>query len=90
MDLKTFLRDLGSDEARAEFARKCGTTAGHMRNASYGQRPLAPGVCAAAERESGGVVRRWSTRPRDWHLIWPELIGAEGAPPIAHTEQQAA
>lgn len=89
MDLKTFLRELGSEEARAEFARKCGTTAGHMRNASYGQRPLSPEVCVALERESGQRVRRWESRPIDWHRIWPELIGVEGAPAI-QTEQQAA
>lgn len=32
------------------------------------------------ERESGLTVRRWDLRPKDWHLIWPELVGADGAP----------
>jgi DNA-binding transcriptional regulator YdaS (Cro superfamily) len=32
------------------------------------------------EKASG--VRRWAFRPDDWHQIWPELQGAEGAPPI--------
>jgi hypothetical protein len=27
-------------------------------------------------------VARWDLRPDDWHRIWPELIGAEGAPPL--------
>lgn len=22
----------------------------------------------------------WDLRPNDWHQIWPELIGADGAP----------
>ncbi len=26
--------------------------------------------------------RRWHQRPDDWHRIWPELIGADGAPPV--------
>ena len=26
-------------------------------------------------------VPRWALRPVDWALIWPELIGADGAPP---------
>lgn len=31
----------------------------------------------------------WSLRPNDWHLIWPELIGAPGAPEVAHPDAQA-
>lgn len=27
--------------------------------------------------------RLWDLRPDDWHRIWPELIGTEGAPPVA-------
>jgi DNA-binding transcriptional regulator YdaS (Cro superfamily) len=34
--------------------------------------------CAAIELLTG--VKRWDLRPDDWHRIWPELIGAEGAP----------
>jgi len=36
--------------------------------------------CVGIERLTG--VRRWDLRPDDWMLMWPELIGAEGAPPI--------
>jgi len=28
-------------------------------------------------------ARLWDLRPDDWHRIWPELIGTEGAPAIA-------
>jgi hypothetical protein len=86
--LKTFLKSLGDDEARERFAKECGTSLGHMRNASYGMRPLAPDVCVRAERISEKAIRRWHLRPSDWHEIWPELIGAEGAPDVAR--QQAA
>ncbi len=48
---------------------------------------LARGVpvlrCAAFEQAVGGRVMRWTLRPNDWHVIWPELRGAEGAPDIA-------
>lgn len=47
-----------------------------------GDRPLPPHLCVRLERESNGVVRRWHVRPSDWHLIWPELIGTEGAPEV--------
>jgi DNA-binding transcriptional regulator YdaS (Cro superfamily) len=40
-----------------------------------------PKTCVVIERLAG--VRRWLLRPSDWHLIWPELVGAEGAPPPA-------
>lgn len=36
--------------------------------------------CSAIELATDGAVRRWHLRPSDWHRIWPELIGAEGAP----------
>jgi DNA-binding transcriptional regulator YdaS (Cro superfamily) len=40
--------------------------------------------CAAVDRATGGVVRRWHLRPNDWFCIWPELVGTEGAPdPVA-------
>lgn len=34
------------------------------------------------ERASQSSVMRWELRPEDWHRIWPELIGAEGAPSV--------
>ncbi len=47
-----------------------------------GDRPLPPQLCVQLERASEGVVKRWHIRPDDWHLIWPELIGTEGAPQV--------
>ncbi|MCU7372825.1 helix-turn-helix domain-containing protein [Paucibacter sp. O1-1] len=38
--------------------------------------------CAAVEAATACAVMRWDLRPDDWHLIWPELIGADGAPAI--------
>lgn len=46
-------------------------------------------MCAAVEMALGGAVRRWDLRPHDWHLIWPELIGAEGAPAAPTTASPA-
>ena len=81
MDLKTYLQSLDVPE-RDKLAAACSATRGHLQNVMYGQRPCSPELAAALERESGGQVRRWETRPGDWHLIWPELVGAEGAPEI--------
>lgn len=38
--------------------------------------------CAQMEAVAGRAVMRWHMRPADWHLIWPELIGTEGAPAV--------
>jgi DNA-binding transcriptional regulator YdaS (Cro superfamily) len=35
---------------------------------------------ADIERVTHGEVRRWDLRPLDWHRIWPELKGTDGAP----------
>ncbi|MEJ2803828.1 YdaS family helix-turn-helix protein [Comamonadaceae bacterium PP-2] len=36
--------------------------------------------CAEIERLSSGLVRRWDFFPASWHRVWPELVGAPGAP----------
>ena len=38
--------------------------------------------CAAIEAATNGAVTRRDLRPDDWHRIWPELIGTDGAPAI--------
>ena len=38
------------------------------------------------EEQTCRRVRRWHLRPDDWHRIWPELIGTEGAPDIPADE----
>ena len=31
----------------------------------------------------------WDLRPDDWHRIWPELIGADGAPDVQSSTVEA-
>ena len=52
----------------------------------YGGRRPSPANCVALERATGGAVRRWDLRPADWWENWPELIGADGAPPVPTVE----
>lgn len=49
----------------------------------YADRVPSPENCVAIEQATGGAVMRWDLRPDDWSRIWPELIGADGAPEIA-------
>ncbi len=73
MNLKTFLKSLPDEGARAEFATQCDTTLGHMRNCIYvAGKALAPAICVLVETHSGGKVTRRDLR-EDWAAIWPEL-----------------
>ena len=42
--------------------------------------------CSGIERAPGCTVMRWDLRPGDWWKIWPELIGAPGAPDVPAKE----
>lgn len=48
----------------------------------YAGRMPGPAYCVGIEAATAGAVCRWDVRPHDWHLIWPELISAPGAPPV--------
>lgn len=67
-----------------EFAAKVDRSEVYLLQlaAHQGGREASPALAVVIERESNQQVRRWDLRPDDWHLIWPELIGTEGAPPI--------
>jgi DNA-binding transcriptional regulator YdaS (Cro superfamily) len=53
-------------------------------------KPVSAERCVPIEGFTEGAVRRWDLRPFDWHLVWPELIGAEGAPPVPEAIEKAA
>lgn len=65
---------------RRSLAERCGTSFGFLQNIVYGSRECGPALAVALERATDGTVRRWHMRPADWHLIWPELVGSDGAP----------
>lgn len=71
-------------------AARAGLTSAFLSQIALGQRPVPPTRCWAIERATGMVVRRWHLRPNDWHEIWPELIGAEGAPALQQEVGDAA
>lgn len=53
-------------------------------------KPVKVAYVPAIERATGFAVRRWDLCPDEWHLIWPELIGADGAPAVPVCEPQEA
>lgn len=50
--------------------------------------PAGRRVELAAEIQRRVGIPRWVQRPDDWHLIWPELVGTDGAPPVPAEQQQ--
>ena len=77
------LNHLRAKRGRAvAIADKCGLTPAFLSQIARGVRPAPAERCAAIEHATGGVVCRWDLRPDDWHRIWPELIGAPGAPNV--------
>jgi DNA-binding transcriptional regulator YdaS (Cro superfamily) len=84
MDIKTYTKTLPSGGV-AKFAAELGITPIYLAQLSGRQngREPSPALCVDMERLSGMQIRRWDARPGDWHRIWPELIGAEGAPAVA-------
>ena len=77
MDLKTYFFDtLLTPDDRDSFARKCGTTKGHMQNVAYGYRKPSPELAVAVERVSEKKVTRREMYPETFAGIWPELAPA--------------
>jgi DNA-binding transcriptional regulator YdaS (Cro superfamily) len=83
----TLLEHLRAERGRAvQVASRCGLTPAFLSQIARGVRPAPAERCFAIERATQGAVRRWDLRPLDWHHIWPELIGLDGAPrPIDDT-----
>lgn len=86
MNLNDYIALPGSMTS-AELARAIGCDPAQVRQwlalTADGTRDRRPGAvyCVAISRATNGAVARWDLRD-DWHLIWPEMIGTEGAPVI--------
>lgn len=91
MNLKTYIQaERGNATA---LAQALGIPASFLSQMASGDRAIAPERAARIEVLTEGKVRRWDLCPDKWHLIWPELVSVEGAPPVprepATTEQGA-
>lgn len=84
MELADYLR---ADRGRAvKLAKLCARTSSFISQLATKRRPVPAEHCAQIEAVTAFEVRRWDLRPHDWHRIWPELIGTEGAPNPNPTE----
>lgn len=72
--------DLPPADERARLAAQMAINPTYLYQLVTGRREMDPADAVLLERRSGLRIRRWHLRRRTWHLVWPELIGAEGAP----------
>jgi DNA-binding transcriptional regulator YdaS (Cro superfamily) len=80
--LAEFLTRPGAPSA-PQFAAKVGLTSdGPVRQWAKGVTRPHVEFAAAVEQATGGEVRRWTMYPESWWRVWPELVGAAGAPPV--------
>ncbi len=73
MELKTFIKSLPDEAAREAFAKRCGTTWGHLRNVMNGSRTCSAELAVALERESKGALKRTRMYHGNPRNVWPEL-----------------
>lgn len=88
MDLYAYLKPLSEDEV-ARLAVQCRTTPLYLwkmaRAHRRGQYLMKPLLACLLETATNQKVKRWESIPDEWHIVWPELIGSPGAPPIPVT-----
>lgn len=80
MKLTEYIRETRGNATA--LAATLGVSLSQLSQMAAGTCPISPQRAVEIDRATGGKVRRWDCRPRDWHLIWPELIAAPGAPRI--------
>ncbi len=88
MDLKNYTDDLPHGGVAA-LAKELGISSVYLSqlSARQNERQPSPELCVLIEAATARKVMRWDMRPDDWHRIWPELIGSDGAPNIETAEQ---
>lgn len=65
-----------------ELALSLGVSGSLVAHWAVGRKAVSAERCVPIERFTEGAVRRWDLRPDDWAAVWPELIGAAGAPAV--------
>lgn len=75
------MRQITAQE-RKRLAAAVGVTDQYLYQCLTGRRDMDAAEARRAEARTDCALRRWQLRQSDWHRIWPELIGMEGAPPV--------
>jgi DNA-binding transcriptional regulator YdaS (Cro superfamily) len=70
-------------EERRRLAAQYGLSEPYLYQCLSGHASMKPIEAARIERETAGELTRRHLRPKDWHLIWPELVSEEFPAPDA-------
>lgn len=74
---------------RRRLSALCGVNEQYLYQCLTERRDMSPAVARLCETVSNGELMRWDLCSQTWHKIWPELIGAEGAPPVPESAKAA-
>lgn len=74
-----------SPTVRHAAATAAGINAQYLYQCLTRRRDMDARLAVRLESTSGGAIRRWHVR-RDWPEVWPELVGADGAPAVQAAE----
>ena len=83
MELNEYLSEMPGRQV--EMAKAIGMSGSFLSQIARGARAAPAAFAPAIQELSGYRVRVWDLRPKDWHRIWPELVGQAGAPSVEAT-----
>jgi DNA-binding transcriptional regulator YdaS (Cro superfamily) len=66
---------------RSRLAKVAGINEAYLYQCLTGRREMGARVAVQVELATGGEIKRWHVCSKTWDQYWPELVGAEGAPP---------
>lgn len=75
-------------EDRKRIAVKVGVNEQYLYQCLTGRRDMNPAEARRIEDDSEREIRRWDICQKSWHLIWPELVGTDGAPEVPEAAKQ--
>lgn len=88
MNIKSYIQAEPGNATRLAAALDIPMT--YLSQMASGERAVNPARAALIAQHTGGLVPHWETRPKDWWVIWPELIGSDGAPEVLSSEKAGA
>lgn len=76
---------------RRRLADKAGINEQYLYQCLTGRRDMgAVEARRCVDEHWAGEIAIWDVCQKTWHLIWPDLIGTEGAPAVPVAEGQGA
>lgn len=83
------MEDKISPTERKQLAALAHVDEQYLYQCLTGRRVMEPREAVRVEVATAGRLARWRVN-KHWREIWPELIGAPGAPDVLHIEQAVA